>query len=76
MASTLFDSTFLNILSVCLLGCINIYLFSLVWHSYEINQPFEITFLLPKADDKRTHGYTPNCIRELKAIVNEDPLIL
>lgn len=32
-------------------------------HGYEINQPSEITFLLPKPDDKRTHGYTPQYIK-------------
>ena len=35
-------------------------------HSYEINQPFELSFNLLEPDDKRTRGYSPHFIEELK----------
>jgi hypothetical protein len=38
-------------------------------YSYEINQLFEISFKLPKPDDKRTHGYSPDYVEELKATI-------
>lgn len=49
-----------------LLKCRHVYIFGLVWHSYEINQPFEFTFFLPKPNDKRTSGYKSEYIKDLK----------
>ena len=37
-----------------------------MWHGYEINQPFVITFSLPEPNDKRRRGYSEQFIKELQ----------
>jgi hypothetical protein len=43
-----------------------VYFIGLMWHSKLAAIQFDITFPMPKPDDKRTHGYSPKYIKKLQ----------